>query len=130
MRQLDMHASVSGVVHPPLHCEQVHAIGSEHDVVDLPQPAGVRRDRQCDRSVLDFPLVTASVTGQLANALLNLRVQPMLRMRRFGKQRPPPRIFQRGQCVSTDDAVDMEMMGALEGFDRVEGVGAEVVVDV
>ena len=128
VRQFDMHAPMTGILHPALHREQVDAVGAEYDMVDLPQPAGVGRDGQCDRSVMDFPGVTAPVARQLANAFLDLRVQPMLRMRRFGEQRPPLRIFQSGQCVFADDAVDMEMMGALEGFDGVEGVGAEVAI--
>jgi len=46
MRQLDAHPSVGRIIHPPLDCEQVDAVGAKHHVVDPLQPAGVRGDRQ------------------------------------------------------------------------------------
>ena len=129
VRQFDMHAPMAGILHPPLHREQVDAVATDYDVVDLPQAAAVCRNGQGDRSILDLPVATSSVAGKLADTLLDLRKQLMLRMRCFGEQRPSLRIFQSGQCVLSDDAVDVEVMGALEGFDGVEGMGAEVVVD-
>ena len=128
MRQFDMHASMRRIFHPPLHRKQVDAVGAKHDVVDAVQPTTVRGDGQRDGSVLDLPARIPTMAGQLADPLLDLRIQPMLRMRRLGKQWPTPRIFQRGQRVLAHDAVDVKVVGALEGFDCVEGVGAEAAV--
>ena len=129
VRQFDMHAPMTRILHPALHREQVDAVGTEYDVVDLPQATGVCRDGQRNGGILDIPVATAPVARQLANALLDLRVEPMLRMRGFGKQRPSLRIFQGGQCVLADDPVDVEVMGALEGFDGIERVGTEIIVN-
>ena len=128
MRQLDVHPSMARIIHPSLDCEQVDAVGAKHHVVDPLQSAGVRGDRQGHRRIFEFLRAMVRVMRELANALLDLRVQPMLRMRCLGQQRPALRIFQRGQCLLADNAVDVEMVGALEGFDGVEGVGAEGVI--
>jgi len=113
MRQLDVHPSMARIIHPPLDREQVDAAGAKHHVVNPLQTTGVGGDRQGHGRISKFPLAAVRLMRELANPLFDLRVQPMLRVRCLGQQRPAPRIFQRGKCLVADNAVDVEMVDAL-----------------
>ena len=56
MRQFDMHAPVCGIIQASLHGEQIHSIGSEHDVVDASHSSSVGRNGQRDRGVVEVVL--------------------------------------------------------------------------
>ena len=123
MRQLDVHAPVRRIVHRALHREQVHAIGSDHDVIDLMQPTTVRGDGQRDGSVLQLTPHRLLVARQGADAMQYLLVHPMMWIGRFRQQRISLGLFERCQRARTRDAIDVQVVGVLEGFDGVEGVG-------
>ena len=129
MRQLHMHAQMGRILHPPLHCEQVDAIGAEHDMIDLAQATGIGRDRQRDGRIADFLFARMGMVRQLVDALQDLHVHRMPGVCGFRKQGRMLRLLECGKRVLAGDAVGAEVMGALEGFDGVGGVGAGVVVD-
>ena len=56
MRQFDVHAPVCGIIQASLHGEQIHPIGSEHDVVDASHSGSVGRNGQRDRGVVQVLL--------------------------------------------------------------------------
>jgi len=123
MRQFDVHAPVCGIIQASLHGEQIHPVGSEHDVVDASHSTSVGRNSQRHRGVVQV-LLPMQLRHPI-DALSDLVIQRVVRMRRFGKERPAPGIVQCRQRALADYAVDVQTMGALEGFDGVAGVGAE-----
>ena len=129
MREFDMHAPVPRIIRSSLHREQVDAVRAEDDVIDPVQTTLPRRHRQRDRGVLKLLAPGLLAVRQLVDAVQHLLVDLVMWMCRFRQQGIPLGLFHCSQRARADDAVDVQVVGVLEGFDGVKGVGAEMTFD-
>lgn len=129
LHAIDMRSQMRGIVDPALHGEYIDAIRAENDVVDFLQATHVGRDGQRDGQVALLVLAPKGAMRQLLDAVQHLCVKRMRGVCGFGQQWRILRVHQRRPGVLADDAVCVQMVGVLEGFDGVLGVGAGSAVD-
>jgi hypothetical protein len=97
-------------------------------MVDPVQSAGVRGDRQGHGRVSKFPLAAVRVMREphecpVRSARTTDVADALPRTTAASASHLPAR-----RRSAADNPVDVEMVGALEGFDGVEGVWAEVAI--
>ena len=129
LHAVDMYSQMGGIVNPSLHGEYIDTIRTKHDMVDFLQTLDMGSDGQRDCQVALLVLTPEGPMRQFLDAVHHLRVERMRRMRRFGQQWRMVRIRQRRQCVLASNAIHMQTMCVLEGFDGVSSVGTGSTVD-
>ena len=129
LHAVDMCSQMGGIVDPSLHGEHIDTIRTQHDMIDLLQAPDMGSDGQCDREIALLVLAVERTMRQLLQSLHHLRVKRVSRMRRLREQRRVTRICQRRQRVLAGDAIHMQTMRVLEGFDGVSSVRPGSAVD-